>query len=75
MSCPYLWGKYLRSCSASREVYVPTVLEFHEYCSPDRYDRFCLCPVYRGSGRSLADSEKEPLDGRQSRKPASRSVP
>ncbi len=49
MACPYLWGRYLRSCSAARDVYVPSRFEFHEYCQPERYDRFCLCPVYRGS--------------------------
>lgn len=43
MKCPFLAGKYMYSCSASKEVYVPSVFELEEYC---KNTRFKLCPFY-----------------------------
>jgi len=43
MKCPYLRGKYLQSCEAAKEVYIPSQLEFKEYCTRDGHG---LCPFY-----------------------------
>ena len=43
MACPFLTGKYMFSCGALREVYVPSAFEFDEYCKQDRYK---ICPFY-----------------------------
>jgi hypothetical protein len=47
MICPYLWGVYLHSCSAARNVYVPGSLELKHYCAPENDNRFSRCPNYR----------------------------
>ncbi len=64
MACPYLWGKYVRTCSASSEAYVPGVFELREYCCDGRYERFLVCPVYRSSGRDHACGASEDRQGR-----------
>ncbi len=46
MKCPYLRGKYLKSCKASREVYIPSQFEFDEYCTHTGYK---ICPHYTKS--------------------------
>ena len=43
MKCIFLIGNYMQSCSASREVYVPSLFEFDEYCTSGRYK---FCPLY-----------------------------
>ncbi len=43
MKCPYLQGKYLQSCKASREVYIPSQFEFDEYCTHNGHK---ICPFY-----------------------------
>jgi hypothetical protein len=46
MKCPFLHGKYLQSCVASREVYIPSEFEFQEYCTHSRHK---ICPLYSRS--------------------------
>lgn len=43
LRCPYLTGKYLISCSVSREPYVPSAFEIQEYCISGRHS---MCPFY-----------------------------
>ncbi len=43
MKCPFLVGKNMYSCSASKEVYAPSAFEMEEYC---KNTRFKLCPFY-----------------------------
>jgi len=43
MKCPFLKGRYMFSCSARREVYVPSTFELGEYC---RSTRCRVCPFY-----------------------------
>jgi len=43
MGCPYLSGKYMLSCTALREVYIPSAFELGEYCKNVRYK---MCPFY-----------------------------
>lgn len=43
MKCPFLVGKYMYSCSASKEVYAPSAFEMEEYC---KNTGFKLCPFY-----------------------------
>ncbi len=50
MKCPYLQGKYLQSCKASREVYIPSQFEFNEYCTHNGHK---ICPVYSRSAFSV----------------------
>ncbi len=49
MTCPYLWGTYLRSCSMSGDLYVPDVQMQRSYCAAGPENRFSCCPVYRQS--------------------------
>ena len=69
MTCPYLWGMYLRSCSAARGIHVPDRADREQYCAPPRNTGFPLCPLYlrafwRSQGterpRCLAPSEHAP---------------
>ena len=43
MKCLFLKGRYMLSCSARREVYVPSIFELGEYCKCSRYK---VCPFY-----------------------------
>ncbi len=43
MECPFLTGKFMFSCTAKKEVYVPSAFEIDEYCKTDRYK---ICPHY-----------------------------
>ncbi len=43
MRCPLLTGKYMLSCSALKEVYVPSAFELEEYCKKPLYT---MCPFY-----------------------------
>ncbi len=43
MKCPFVKGTYMLSCSASRDVYVPSDFELNEYCQSIRYS---ICPFY-----------------------------
>jgi hypothetical protein len=43
MKCLFLKGRYMLSCSARREVYVPSIFELGEYCKSTRYK---VCPFY-----------------------------
>ena len=43
MKCPFVKGTYMYSCSASRDVYVPSEFELNEYCKSTRYK---ICPFY-----------------------------
>lgn len=58
MHCPYLTGNYLKSCTVSREVYVPSAFETEEYCTTSRYT---MCPFYckRQSDQYAASRQKE----------------
>ncbi len=46
MACPYLQGVDLYSCSATRDVYIPSRFELREYCTSAKYDYFRLCVSY-----------------------------
>lgn len=46
MKCPHLAGNYMFSCSARREVYIPSAYEFAEYCDSARNDPFKICRYY-----------------------------
>ena len=43
MHCPMLTGKYMLSCTARKEVYVPSIFEFEEYCKAPLHT---MCPFY-----------------------------
>ena len=43
MRCPFLRGKYMLSCTANREVYIPSLFELDEYCKNGRHK---MCPYY-----------------------------
>jgi hypothetical protein len=43
MECHFLSGNYMKYCSESREVYVPSAFELEEYCTSSRYT---LCPLF-----------------------------
>ena len=43
MRCPMLTGKYMLSCTALKEVYVPSIFEFEEYCKKPLHT---MCPFY-----------------------------
>ncbi len=43
MRCTFLMGNYLLSCNADKEIYVPSIFEFREYCRSMRYK---ICPFY-----------------------------
>ncbi len=43
MNCPMLTGKYMLSCTALKEVYVPSVFELQEYCKKSLHT---MCPLY-----------------------------
>ncbi len=43
MNCPLVKGKYMLSCGASAQVYVPSRFELDEYCKNTRYK---ICPFY-----------------------------
>jgi hypothetical protein len=43
MRCPFLFGNYTFSCSALKEVYIPSGFELDEYCEEERYK---ICPYY-----------------------------
>ncbi len=46
MACPYLKGVDLYSCSATRDVYIPSRFELREYCTSAKYEYFHLCISY-----------------------------
>ena len=54
MSCSFLKGRYVVSCGATKEVYVPSSFELEEYCTCGRHT---VCPFYVGhiydSGNAL----------------------
>ncbi len=41
--CPHLTGKYMKSCTVSKEVYVPSAFETEEYRT---HGRHTICPLY-----------------------------
>jgi hypothetical protein len=57
MPCPFLTGNYLKSCTVSREVYVPSIFETGEYCTTKRYT---MCPSY-----GKRPSEQYPISRQQ----------
>ncbi len=64
MKCLFLKGKYMLSCSARREVYVPSIFELGEYCRSTRYK---VCPLYCaaqdvGQVFSMSKDEMMPFD-------------
>ncbi|MDH4161862.1 MAG: hypothetical protein OEW15_04125 [Nitrospirota bacterium] len=59
MTCPYLWGIYLHSCSAARTVHVPGMEELRNYCAPREHTLFSRCPVYR---KAFSRSESGHVD-------------
>ncbi len=46
MKCPMLTGKYMFSCKALKEVYIPSIFELEEYC---RKSLHTMCPFYMKS--------------------------
>jgi hypothetical protein len=59
MTCAYLIGIYLKSCSATPDVYIPSAFEFNEYC---RSVFHTLCPLYRPR-QSQDEDRAESQDG------------
>ena len=57
MECPFLTGNYFKSCTASREAYVPSAFEAEEYCTNSRYT---MCPFYARRQSEYPLSRKEP---------------
>ena len=49
MKCPYLAGNYMFSCIARREVYIPSTIEFAEYCNSEQHGGFKVCSYYMES--------------------------
>ncbi len=45
MPCLFLTGNYIFSCSALKEVYIPSSYELEEYCSHGQ-DGYEICPFY-----------------------------
>lgn len=68
MKCPYMTGNYMYSCSARREVYVPSTFEFSEYCANERHESYKACSFYLET--NFQRFAGAPQDGR---KPALRS--
>lgn len=54
MQCHYLTGKYMYSCTARREVYVPSAYESKEYSNNERHK---ICPLY-SELRSVPEAKK-----------------
>jgi hypothetical protein len=46
MACPFLKGLDLYSCSATRDVYIPSRFELKEYCTSTKYNFFHLCSAF-----------------------------
>ncbi len=58
MNCLYLAGNYFKSCSVSREAYVPSAFEMEEYCTSSRHS---LCPFYAKRQSEYPALEREPM--------------
>ena len=58
MHCPFLAGKYFKSCTVSREVYVPSAFETEEYCTNNRYT---LCPFYTRRQAEIPARRQRPV--------------
>ncbi len=43
MKCPFLTGRYMYTCTANSEAYIPSQFELEEYC---RGKRHTMCPFY-----------------------------
>jgi hypothetical protein len=43
MKCTFIEGNFFLSCKANKEVYVPSLFEFREYCSGKQYK---MCPHF-----------------------------
>ncbi len=44
MTCPFLSGTQLKTCSATPGAYKPSVLQYDEYCMSSWYK---VCPLFR----------------------------
>jgi hypothetical protein len=67
MKCPFLKGRYMFSCSARREVYVPSIFELGEYCKTTRWR---VCPLY-----CMAEDERTPFTMNEEMIPYDESFP
>lgn len=65
MKCPYLKGTYMFSCSARREVYVPSTFEQSEYCKNMRH-RVCsfFCNAEVENRSAIVSRENEEMVAR-----------
>ncbi len=61
MRCPCLTGNYMLSCTARREVYIPTSFEYSEYCNSERRDLYKVCSLYSSSSRPAGTGQPEAL--------------
>ncbi len=46
MKCPLLKGKYMITCTAVQEGYIPSLFELEEYC---RQAKHRTCPLFRAA--------------------------
>jgi hypothetical protein len=60
LRCPYLTGKYFKSCSVSKEPYVPSAFEMEEYCISSRHS---MCPFYGKRQIGLPKERRSDLAG------------
>jgi len=58
MKCPFLSGKYMSSCTAQKEGYVPSAFELEEYCVQVLYPS---CPVYVNRNAYKEPTARAPL--------------
>lgn len=56
--CTFLEGNYLLSCKANKEVYVPSIFEFREYCTSKQYK---MCPFFFKAVMASWSFSKRPL--------------
>ena len=65
MTCPYLWGTYLHSCSASDDVYIPDSGTLRLACSAGPGNHFSRCPHFQRASlyplRGQTENEQQPL--------------
>lgn len=55
MKCPFLTGKYMFSCSARKEGYVPSARELEEFCTKSLHS---MCPLFMSNDHGTAKPAK-----------------
>ncbi len=60
MRCPFISGKYFKSCSVGREPYVPSAFEMAEYCTTTRHT---LCPFFARREQGLSFERRAGVAG------------